>query len=59
MLALSDGTVLQGELHPSLTVQQAGTLVGRTLDLESAAGPNSQGLALGRSALRQEPVRWE
>ena len=33
---LSDGTVLSGWLHSSLTVPQARHLVGRTLDLEFA-----------------------
>ncbi|CAE7638477.1 Abcb1a [Symbiodinium sp. CCMP2592] len=36
VLRLSSGTELRGLLHSSLTVQQAKTLVGRTLDLEAA-----------------------
>ena len=33
---LSDGAALEGRLHPSISVLQARTLVGRTLDLEDA-----------------------
>ena len=35
-VVLSDGTMLHGELHASLSVQQAGTLVGKTWDLSKA-----------------------
>ena len=35
-IKLSTGKFLKGLLHPSLTVEQSRTLVGRTLDLDSA-----------------------
>ena len=35
-LALSDGQVIEGELHPSLNLDEARRILGRTLDLDSA-----------------------
>ena len=35
-IILSDGMVLEGPLHPSITLDEARTLVGRTLDLSNA-----------------------
>ena len=35
-IILSDGMVLEGPLHPSITLEEARTLVGRTLDLSNA-----------------------
>jgi hypothetical protein len=36
MISLGDGSVLSGQLHDSLTLDDARTLVGRCLDLEAA-----------------------
>ena len=35
-IELSDGTILEGHLHESLTIAEARNLVGRTLDLSNA-----------------------